>query len=207
MTDQTEVKPEFEVSPDELSTNFYYTLGNDEQFNMQFTVRGNPTGAEIEAHFRAVVAAAKLVVEHGGHAKQVGAQSYTPKASKAVESINTEAQLTGLPLPATPAPVKTASVDTSTTFQIHAVKMQIEARPDGKSKVKFFANGHEYPDIDVVRTPDQLAQLMSKTADWKPEHFKTTVEAKCDYLIEYVNSEKLNSKGNPYKNITAVLPA
>ena len=66
------------IDPETLSTNFYYTVGNEETFNCQMTVRGNPTPAEVQTHVLAALSAMKFVVEKGGHAKQVG----TPQPSK-----------------------------------------------------------------------------------------------------------------------------
>ena len=43
-----------ECNPEELSTNFYWTFGREEVFNVQTTVRGNPTPYEILAHLDAV---------------------------------------------------------------------------------------------------------------------------------------------------------
>ncbi len=68
--EQTDGTPEqtskFTVSPEELSTNFRYTLDG---VDAQMTIRGNPVLEEIEAHFASAQAAMKLVHEAGATAK------------------------------------------------------------------------------------------------------------------------------------------
>jgi len=71
------------VNPETLSTNFFYTVGKEETFNCQFTVRGNPSPNDIASHIEAAISAMKAVVAKGGHAKQVGGQSPSAKPNGA----------------------------------------------------------------------------------------------------------------------------
>lgn len=69
-----------EVKTDECSTNFYFSIGKEEVFNCQLTIRGNPTPAKLQAHIRSAVAGMEAIVKSGGHARQgksdsAGAQS------------------------------------------------------------------------------------------------------------------------------------
>jgi hypothetical protein len=61
-----------EVTPEHASTNFFWTYGTEERFNIQTTVRGILSEDEIAAHVSSAIAAMKRVTEIGGHAKQVG---------------------------------------------------------------------------------------------------------------------------------------
>jgi hypothetical protein len=66
------------VDTEQCSTNLFFTWASgakpEEIFNLQFTVRGNPTAAQIRAHMRSVKNACGAVLELGGHA-QSGRQS------------------------------------------------------------------------------------------------------------------------------------
>ena len=80
MTEQAKDKPiqpelELELSPDNASTNFYWTYGVDERFNIQTTIRGIVSDAQIAAHVESAKRAMKYIVGQGGHAKPVGRQS------------------------------------------------------------------------------------------------------------------------------------
>lgn len=74
MTNQpTDRNPE--VNPEQASTNFYWTFGEGEIFNLQTTIRGVLTPEQIDAHLASATAAMKAVVARHGHAKPVGQQA------------------------------------------------------------------------------------------------------------------------------------
>lgn len=79
-TDQTPevVAP---LSPESASTNFYWTLGTTEIFNLQTTIRGIVSPAQLDTHFTSVDKALQRVVKQGGHAKPIGVQPSQPAPS------------------------------------------------------------------------------------------------------------------------------
>lgn len=85
-----------------------------------------------------------------------------------------------------------------------ATKLGIEPRTDGRSYFKFYGSGHKFPDLSAVLAPDQAVKMMAHLAQWTPEHFMKAVEYDVKYRVGWKNSETLNSKGNPYKNIVAI---
>jgi len=101
MIEMTDQLPEVEVSTEAASTNFYWTIGHEELFNLQTTVRGVLDAEQVSAHLSTVISALKEVVAHGGHAKQVGASAYTKPAvlSDTPPTITTEAVPEAEPVP------------------------------------------------------------------------------------------------------------
>ena len=91
--------------------------------------------------------------------------------------------------------------------ELVANKMTVTPRPDGKSKLEFFMAGHRWADVSAVMTPDQLAGMMQLTGAWTPDHFKATATYDVNYRIGWRPSAKLNSNGQPYRNISTVNPA
>ena len=88
-------------------------------------------------------------------------------------------------------------------MEIRAVHMTVEPKAGGKVNVNFFGNDRKMPhnqfaDIYVTRTAEQLAKDM---AFLDPEVFTGPGEYGVEMLIGYTLSDKLNSKGNPYKDI------
>jgi len=124
------------------------------------------------------------------------------------QTINIETPI-AVPTGVTTAPpiVVAAPAQAQAGQTINAVKMSVTPRADGKVEVKWFAAGHTYPDIYATKTVEALCDLLKATGQWTPAHFGAVAEYLVPMTIRYVNSEKLNSKGNPYKNIVAVLAA
>ncbi len=85
-------------------------------------------------------------------------------------------------------------------------RLSVEPRPDGKSKLSFFAPGHKWPDIYAIMTPPQLAALMAEVGQWMDTHFTSAVNYDLQQVIkvEWKNSRNVNSKGNPYKDVVRI---
>jgi hypothetical protein len=122
---------------------------------------------------------------------------------KADKAINLELP-PNVPAPVVSAPAQQAQTANGGTF--HVVKMQIEPRADGKVNIKFFEAGHQYPDITAVKTPAEGALLLQPLGGYTPAHM-VAGEYQIGAAIEWVTSDKMNSKGNPYKNIKSIKPA
>src|SRR3990167_3158712 len=200
-----------ECNPEELSTNFYWTFGREEVFNVQTTVRGNPTPYEILAHLDAVQIAQTHVVHRGGHAKPVGAQAVhsavTPTAIPTTAPVQAAVE-TGKAVPApAPAPAQAAQpTNGKQMMEVNAVRVECLPKPDVKAELKFFDAdpSHKYAVIYGTKTATAWAALFG----WAEINFKAaaTFQAYPDgrplhIIIGYTLSEKLNTKGNPYKDI------
>lgn len=92
----------------------------------------------------------------------------------------------------------------------HIVKIKVEPQEDGKSKVSMFTDMEgmtKYPVLYVTKTPEQLAETFAAAGDWSPWHFESLVSYEVDWEAIWLESDKKNSRGNPYKDITSVRPA
>src|SRR3990172_2505406 len=94
-------------------------------------------------------------------------------------------------------------------LEIHAVHMMVEPKPGGKVNVSFFGNDRKHPhnqfaDIYVSRSAEQLAKDM---AFLDPEVFTGPGEYAVELIVGYTLSDKLNTKGNPYKDIQYIKSA
>lgn len=205
MADQTEANatPEFEVNPNELSTNFYYTFGNAEIFNCQFTVRGNPTGAEIDAHIRSTVSAMKQVVELGGHAKPIGQQ--TPKSNAdAPETPKAPAAYTGLPgepqyVPVAPAVPAAQSAPNYAATDVQCFMIEIGQSFKTKApQLNFHCTGLQDP-LRFTRSIDEMVKLLAPLG-YTAAHIVVGQKYPAKAIVTWQQGEK-------YKNVIAVKPA
>jgi len=88
-----------------------------------------------------------------------------------------------------------------------AVKFEIVPRADGKAEMKFYEAGHKFPDLYSVMSLEYCVKNMEKTGEWTEQHFKQAATYDVNYRVKWKNSDKLNSKGNPYKDIVSIEPA
>lgn len=101
------------------------------------------------------------------------------------------------------AAAKAATADQAQVIVVHAVYMEVEPKADGRVNVNWFGNDKKQPrnqfaDIYTSRTPDGLAQAMPFFA---AEMWTKPGSYSCKLAVGYTLSEKLNSKGNPYRDI------
>jgi len=82
----------------------------------------------------------------------------------------------------------------------------VTPRADGKADLDFWNAGRQYAEIRAVKTPAEAAAMLATTGAWTPDNFTKAGAFTLPVTIEYRLSEKLNAKGNPYKNILAVKP-
>lgn len=107
------------------------------------------------------------------------------------------------PLPANPPQSPTAAATGGT---IHAVKLDIEIRKDGRANLEFFAAGHRYADISTVRNIDAALELLAPAGGFTPAHIVDGASYTINALIDWTPG-KNNSQGKPYKDISAIRPA
>ena len=102
-----------------------------------------------------------------------------------------------------PSPAATGSHDTTSEFVLNIVRFETQPAPGGKTKCSFYEADRKYPDLYASNTPEHLAEQMSipGVVDWTPAHFQIAEIYEMDFQIVYKLSPKLNTKGNPYKDI------
>jgi hypothetical protein len=108
------------------------------------------------------------------------------------------------PAPAAPATQKAATTDTGVnTMAIK--KMTVAPQADGKVKIGLYADGHKFPDLYMSLGLDATLKTLAGTGlEWTAEHLSAVAEFNVDFLADWRNSDKLNTKGNPYKNVVAL---
>jgi hypothetical protein len=82
---------------------------------------------------------------------------------------------------------------------------------DGKARgfIEFFGDDikqprNDYFTVKSMWTPDKLVELMSDVGNFTEQHFQQPGTYKLRAEVGYRLSSKLNSAGNPYKNVAAV---
>ena len=88
-----------------------------------------------------------------------------------------------------------------------AEKMVITPRADGKVDIEFFAANHQYHDLKTTKTVDAAIAMLAPIAPFTAANFSTAATYPVSINVRYVNSEKLNKAGNPYKDLVDITPA
>lgn len=161
MTEPTEPTLDpIEVSPEELSTNYYWTYGHKEQFNIQSTVRGNPSGPEISEHIDSLIAHMTEVVARGGHARRVDTKG-TDAALTSVVTTPTQAAIeTGKAVPPPPPPApNNGNGGAPQESQCVLIKVG-ESYTAKKPQLQFEVNGREHP-LTYTKSVADMAKLLA----------------------------------------------
>ncbi len=112
------------------------------------------------------------------------------------------------PKAATPQPqtiVGNMPVQDTAIKTMKIARVKIEPQADGKIKVELFAEGHQYADLKMTMGLDATLKALDGTGyDWTAEMLGKVGEYNLIFWADWRNSEKLNSKGNPYKNVVAL---
>ncbi len=184
------------LTTDEASTNFYWTCGNHEVFNLQTTIRSSLTDAQIQAHLDTVKRTLLAVVRMEGHAKSstVGGTGKPAPGSEGSATTTTGKK---------PAP----TVPGDKPVQSFVAKMlEVTPKPDGKAEIKFYAEGHKFPDLYATRTVEQWVNMLGGA--WAPDDFATAIlYEQANITVLWTESDKLNSKGKPYHDLVSLKAA
>lgn len=127
------------------------------------------------------------VAEFVAHVKDTGGRTNAPAQAPAPSSA---------PIASTPA------TDTG-SLQIAKLKVTPEVK-DGKSRilVELFCEGHQWADIKAFyNDANAAAAAFSGVTSLD---FSTAGEYSISMIADYRNSDKKNSKGNPYKNLVNI---
>jgi hypothetical protein len=89
----------------------------------------------------------------------------------------------------------------------HCVSMDIEPVRDGKSKVSFFGNGFKQPRdqwaiTSLMLDPIDLQKALAPYYEFKLETFDKFGTFDVDFFVETYKSTNLNTRGNPYTNVS-----
>lgn len=103
-----------------------------------------------------------------------------------------------------PAPVAGQAAPAATE-PFHIVKISVTPCPNNCADIELFEQGHQYPDLKINKwAVDKIIKLLAPTGVWTPAHFALKTEYPVQWIAYWTHSEKLNQKGNPYKNITKI---
>lgn len=112
---------------------------------------------------------------------------------------------TAAPKPAsTPAPIPQANAS-GTSIMVKKIKVTQDVK-DGATRtiVDLFRDGDKFPELKAFFKSPDLAKIAFGIVTGLD--FSTTGEYNLDCIADYRLSDKLNTKGNPYKNLVAIRP-
>lgn len=192
------------IPPAEAGFSINWNMIDASGISTQVTMRGAMVGdwPEVMRQRAAFLERAKK----GGWTVNSAAKpagSLMPTPTSATERAEASGKGT-LPPPTPVAPSGGAVAGANGILEMHVSKMQVEPQADGKVKVSFFEPGHRFPDIYSTRLATQWVKDLSATGAWTTEHLQTAGEYPVSFKIAYTLSQKLNTKGNPYKDIASI---
>lgn len=130
--------------------------------------------------------------------KEMRAQKL-PETSALPKAASTPAQE-----PAYPAPAATGAIGV-----IRAVAISTIPRADGKVNVEFYSAGHKWPDLTRVCKPDDAITFLAPIGEFTLADFAEPrrygdEQNPLAIDVKWRASDRLNSKGNPYKDIVSI---
>lgn len=193
MNMQTDQQTEVEnLSPEQASTNMYWTFGKNEVFNLQTTIRGIVHPAQVEYHLKSVKVAMNLIIEMGGHAKPIGQQPLPPRA-------DTPSQPTGVFPTPQPVPIATPQ-PTGGAHEAQCVLIEVGTSYQGnKTQLKFTCNGMDYP-LLYTKSVGEMATLLSPLG-FTPAHIVVGQKYPINCRVFYVENVR---DGKPRKDVQRV---
>ena len=89
----------------------------------------------------------------------------------------------------------------------HADKMVIKPRADGKTLIEFWGANRKFADVSQVWTFENAVKNLQSLGAFTLQHVQTLSEYPISANICFVFSDKKNTAGNPYKNVTVITKA
>ena len=86
---------------------------------------------------------------------------------------------------------------------INVVKVTVEPQPDGKPRISFYQEGAQfakYPFLSCHYMTPEGAVKFFEPLGFKEDAFTVANGFDVNFKLVWIESDKLNSKGNPYKN-------
>lgn len=188
-------------APAVIFTQLYTPKGGQVvQFNL--TIRADSGPQAIDGMIEAINYAKKrglsVIRPTGVMAPESPAAAPTPQ-----NNVNAHPAAQNAPAAPVAAPAGNAAVIPGAKTVI-ATKMTVMPKPDGKVTLEWFADGHKYADIYTTRAVDSALTLLASTGAWTKEHLTAAQTFQVHHLITWRDSDKLNSKGNPYKDLVSI---
>lgn len=195
LTNQPAAAPDFNEAPAVVFTQLYGLKENQiVQFNL--TVRA----ATPESAMDGIIRGIQYAHEH------YKLSTVRPETGVPGPAASTAPQDGQPPAPSAPAGQPAQANGNGSNGYIHATKLEIVPSADGKVALKWYSAGHQYPDITSTRPADKAVELLRATGDWTPEHVKMVGTYQVRHKIAWRESEKMNSKGKPYRDIVSLIP-
>lgn len=191
-----------------ISSNFYWTFGTKEVFNVQTTIRHDYDPEKFAEYLSHLQDAMTQIVRMGGHAKPVGQQpapvpNGDPAAKLAREAGNPEmAQELQDGFEAVPP-----SPDGRAWLTLDASRILITPQPDDRVNIEFFSDGHKFPDAKVNKwkIPQAAGLLKHVTSHDVTRPADLSVACRVYYTLGKEYAKQDGSKGN-YKDIAHCRP-
>lgn len=168
-----------------LSSNFYWTFGRGEVFNIQTTIREGIHPEQLEVHLESLKEAMLKVIEMGGHAKPVGQQpAPRPDPAYAGSAEN--------------HPTPPASQNGN--GQAHCLMIEVgTSYSGGKTQLSFTCDGMEHP-LRYTKAIGEMVKLMQPLG-WTSEMIVVGKKYPANCTVNYSTTER---DGKNYKNVLSV---
>lgn len=140
---------------DEASTNFYWTAGKDEVFNLQTTLRGAVDPQAVRLHLSNITTVLALIVKMGGHAKAVGRQAEPVPSPNATAPIPPAISTSMVP----PPPVA-PNANGGNQESVCAMLEIGTSYTGNKPQLKFHVNGMEHP-LSYTKEIKDMAKMLA----------------------------------------------
>ncbi len=191
-----ETGPEAEiVSPpttDEASTNFYWTVGTNEVFNLQTTLRGQVDPAAVKQHVTGVMESLKQVIKLGGHAKAVGRQPEPMPTANAAAPIPPAGVVP-------PPPAPNGALAQAGTQESACAMIEVgTSYQGGKTQLKFHVNGMDHP-LSYTKEVGDMAKLLAPLG-FTAAHIVVGQKYAINCIVTWQQGEK-------YRNVLSVRKA
>lgn len=197
LTKQPATMPDFNEAPAVVFTQLYGLKENQiVQFNL--TIRA----ATPESAMDGIIRGIQYAQEHY-KLSTIRPETGVPGPAAPSAPQNGQPTTPGAPAPAG-QPAQTNG--NGSTGYIHATKLEIVPSADGKVALKWYSAGHQYPDITSTRPADKAVELLRATGDWTTDHVKAVGTYQVRHKIAWRESEKMNSRGNHYKDVVSLIP-
>ncbi len=109
------------------------------------------------------------------------------------------------PIRPAPASAGAANVKPGNSNVIRAAKMKVTPQAGDKIKIEWMSTGHNFPDIYATKSCEQWLNLLPASEGWDASYLSKIGEYTVTHAISWVESDKLNSSGRPYKNISTII--
>lgn len=90
-------------------------------------------------------------------------------------------------------------------LKLQIAKVKVVPRTND-TEVQLFGVGHKWPDLRTWGTPEELVERFAVVAGFQANDFQRAQEFNLTCDAVYTLSEKVSSKGNPYKDLVRVQP-